>query len=29
VMTRENVDELVAKARKAVDLTARDLGFKV
>jgi putrescine---pyruvate transaminase len=29
VMTRENVDELVQKARLAVDLTARDLGFKV
>ena len=29
VMTRDNVDELVQKARRAVDLTARELGFKV
>jgi putrescine aminotransferase len=29
VMSRENVDELVRKARLAVDLTARELGFRV
>lgn len=29
VMTRDHIDELVGKARLAVDLTARELGFKV
>jgi putrescine aminotransferase len=26
VMTKENVDELVTKARLCIDLTARDIG---
>jgi putrescine---pyruvate transaminase len=26
VMTREDVDELVEKARRCIDLTARDIG---